>query len=108
MTGAPENEGGGAAPRTGPRRASRAFNAEFVDIQNLHRPARQAADAADPEAVRTRALHMQFRDTRDVTIDPQVGEQLDFVAPVSEAGADQIVRRDFRIVGEPPAHAALR
>jgi hypothetical protein len=55
----PENEGGGSASRTGPRRPNRALNSEFIDIQQLHQPLRQAAQSGDTERIRPCALNIQ-------------------------------------------------
>ena len=59
MTSWPENEGGGSASRTGPKRPTRALNSEFVDIQKLHHLMRKLAQCHPSERIRTNALNIQ-------------------------------------------------
>src|SRR6185312_12479060 len=79
-----EDNWGGVTTRTGPRRSSRAFNSEFVDIEQRLHPLRQRANLRS-DLVRSRSLDVhsdQHRTTETEFADVTVNFNLD--KPIAE------------------------
>lgn len=94
-TNPPENDGGGSAIRTGARGPSRAFNSEYVDIQNTLYPTNQAQQHTSPKSIGTGAVNVQAQYSRLATHDFQRGQKDQNVDSIRNLALNQITRLNF-------------
>ena len=84
MTNSPENDGGGSASRTGPRRASRALNSDFVDIEELYYPLSQFTQRREPENIWPGSLYIQSLCDEATTLQDGIEHDLYFDSAIRQ------------------------
>jgi hypothetical protein len=92
-----ENEGLGVSSGTGARRASRAFNSEFIEFELFHEVFGEPTQSRPSKAILAWALNMDAASDHDFTIHYQLGDEFERNAAIFNVSKNCLVVNFFDI-----------